>query len=53
MTTRIEGGGVMRKNNATHSVRRLILLVFVIALFFSVALFGAVVFSNSNKGYFI
>lgn len=46
MTAVIEDGGVMTKERTTLSLRRCILLIFIISLFISAACYGALIFTN-------
>lgn len=46
MTAVIEDGGVMTKERTTLSLRRCILLIFIISLFISVACYGALILTN-------
>ena len=46
MTAEIEDGGAMTKEKTTLSLKRSILLLFIISLFISVACYGALIFTN-------
>lgn len=46
MTAKIEDGGAMTKEKTTLSLRRIILLMFIISLFISVSCYGALIFTN-------
>ena len=46
MTAEIEDGGAMTKEKTTLSLRRSILLMFIISLLISVASYGALIFTN-------
>jgi len=46
MTAEIKDGGTMRKEKTTLSLRRSILLIFIISLLISAACYGALIFTN-------